>query len=49
MNENLSSNNIDTDNVNLNTQEIDYQNLISRLKEISAKISLIEKKYLDKF
>ena len=33
----------------LNTEEDDYKNLMIRLKDISKSISLIEKKYLDKF
>ena len=33
----------------LNNEEDDYKNLMIRLKDISKSISLIEKKYLDKF
>ena len=43
MNENLTSNNIENDDFNLNTEECDYQNLITTLKEISATIVLLEK------
>ena len=41
----------DQENVDflLNTEEDDYKNLMIRLKDISKSISLIEKKYLDKF
>ena len=43
MNEQLTSNNIENEEFNLNTEEIDYKNLITRLKEISANIALLEK------
>ena len=33
----------------LNTEESDYKNLMIRLKDISKTISLLEKKYLNKF
>ena len=32
----------------LNTEESDYKNLITRLKEISATITSLKKQYLDK-
>ena len=49
MNEKLTSNNIDNDEFNLKTKQSDYEKLITRLKEISATISLLDKEYLDKF
>jgi len=49
MNENFTSNNFENDELNLNTEESDYKNLVSRLREISSTIALLEKRYLDKF
>jgi len=52
MNEQISSKNIqniENEECSMNAEEKDYKNLISRLKEISATITSIEKKYLDKF
>ena len=49
MNEKFTSNNIDNDELNLKTEQSDYENLIIRLKEISATIALLDKEYLDKF
>ena len=43
MSENLNKNNIENDVPNLNKQEIDYNNLIARLKEIKKDIALLEK------
>ena len=43
MNKNLNSKNLDNDKFNSNNEEIEYKNLITRLKEISEKIALIEK------
>ena len=43
MNEKFSSNNIEDDDCNLNIEESDYNNLITRLKEISTTIALLEK------
>ena len=43
MSDNLSSNNIENHEFNLNNEEIDYKNLIARLKEIKLTISLLEK------
>ena len=43
MTENLTSKNIENDEFNLNTEESDYKNLISRLKEIKTIIALLEK------
>ena len=44
----ISNNNIENDKFILNTEESDFDNLINRLKEIKATISLLEKNYLDK-
>ena len=44
MSENLNSNNIENDEFNLNNEDIDYKDLINRLKEIKSTISLLEKK-----
>jgi len=49
MDEKISSNDIDNDESILNTQEIEYKNLIIRLKEINHIITLLKKQYLDKF
>ena len=49
MNEKFTSNNYENDELNLNTEESDYKNLVSRLREISSTIALLEKRYLDKF
>ena len=44
MSENLNSNNIENDDeLNLNTQDSDYKDLITRLKEIKSTIALLEK------
>ena len=43
MNENLISNNIQNDDLNLNEEESDYKNLMTRLKEIKTTIALLEK------
>ena len=43
MSENLNSNNIENDEFNPNNEDSDYQDLITRLKEIKSKISLLEK------
>ena len=44
MNKKLNTNNIKNDEFNLNTEESDYENLITRLKEIRVTIALLEKK-----
>ena len=44
----ISNNNIENDKFILNTEESDFDNLITKLKEIKATISLLEKNYLDK-
>jgi len=49
MNEKFTSNNFENDELNLNTEESDYKNLVNRLREISSTIALLEKRYLDKF
>ena len=49
MNEKFTSNNFENDELNLNSEESDYKNLVTRLREISSKIALLEKRYLDKF
>jgi len=43
MNEQLTSNNIEIDELTLNIEESDYKNLITRLKEIKRIIALLEK------
>ena len=49
MNEEFTSNNINTDESSLSSEEFDYKNLITRLKEINLTIGLLKKQYLDKF
>jgi len=43
MSENLNSNNIENDELNQNTEDSDYKDLINKLKEIKSSISLLEK------
>tara|TARA_B100001989_G_scaffold108797_1_gene76358 strand:+ start:285 stop:428 length:144 start_codon:yes stop_codon:yes gene_type:complete len=43
MNDEFTSNNIENDDSFLNTDESDYQKLVSRLKEIKTTIALLEK------
>ena len=43
MSENLDSNNIENDEFNLNNEDIDYKDLITKLREIKSKIALLEK------
>ena len=43
MSGNLNSNNIEKDEFNVNTDDIDYQDLITKLKEIKSTIALLEK------
>ena len=43
MSENLNSSNIENDEFNLNNEESDYKDLITRLKEIKSTIALLEK------
>ena len=49
MNEKFTSINFENDELNLNTEESDYKKLVTRLREISSTIALLEKRYLDKF
>ena len=49
MNEEFTPYNVESDDFLLDTEEDDYKNLMIRLKDISKSISLLEKKYLDKF
>ena len=49
MNEKFTSNNIENDELTLNTKESDYKNLVNRLREISSTIALLENRYLDIF
>ena len=41
--ENLNSNNIENDEFNLNNEDRDYKDLVTRLKEIKSTIALLEK------
>ena len=43
MSENLNSNNIENDEFNLNTEDSDYKDLITRLREIRSNIALLKK------
>ena len=43
MSENLNSKNIENDEFNLNNEESDYKDLITRLREIKSNIALLEK------
>ena len=43
MSENFNSNNIENDEFHLKTDDIDYNDLIIRLKEIKSTIVLLEK------
>ena len=43
MSENLNSNNIENDEFNLNNEDIDYKDLIIKLKEIKTNIALLKK------
>jgi hypothetical protein len=43
MGENLNSNNIENDKFNLNNEDRDYKDLITRLQEIKSTIALLEK------
>ncbi len=49
MNEKFTTNNIENDELTLNTEESEYKNLVTRLREISSTIALLKKRYLDKF
>ena len=43
MSENLNSKNIENDEFNLTNEDIDYKDLIVKLKEIKSTIALLEK------
>ena len=43
MSGNLNSNNIEKDFFNVKTEESDYKDLITRLREIKSSIALLEK------
>ena len=43
MSQNLNSNKIENDEFNLNNEDIEYKDLINRLKEIRSTIALLEK------
>ena len=43
MSENLTSKNIENNEINNNYEDIDYKKLITRLKEMKIKITLLEK------
>ena len=43
MSENLNSNNIENDDFKLNTEDSDYKDLITKLREIKLNIALLEK------
>ena len=43
MSQNLNSNNIENDEFNLNNEDIDYKDLITRLKDIKLTIALLKK------
>ena len=43
MSENLNSNNIENDEFNLNNEDSDYKDLITKLREIKSNIALLEK------
>ena len=43
MSENLNSNYIENDQLHLNSEESDYKDLITRLREIKSNIALLEK------
>ena len=47
MNEEFILNNIENEELTMNNEESDYKNLVTRLKEISSKIALLEKTILD--
>ena len=44
----FTANNIENDELTLKNLDNDYKNLIIRLQEIRANITLLEKKYFDK-
>jgi hypothetical protein len=49
MNEEFTPYDVENKEFNLDPEEVDYKNLMIRLRDISETITLLEKKYLDKF
>ena len=49
MNQKFSTKNIENNEFVMNTKESEYSNLLDKLKSIKETITLLEKKYLDKF
>ena len=45
MSEDMISNNTQNDKTNLNNEDSDYKDLITRLKEIKSTIALLEKTF----
>ena len=43
MSENLRTNNIENDKLNLNNEDSDYKDLITKLREIKSNIALLKK------
>ena len=43
MSENLNSNNLEKNKFNVDTEESDYKNLITKLRAIKSTIALLEK------
>ena len=43
MSQNLNSNNVENDEFNLKNEDSDYQDLMTKLKEIKTTIALLEK------
>ena len=43
MTENLNSNNIENDEFNINNEDSEYKDLITRLQEIKSTIALLKK------
>ena len=43
MSQNLNSNNVENDELNLKTEDSDYKDLMKKLKEIKTTIALLEK------
>ena len=48
MDENFGSNTVENNEFSINSEESEYKNLITLLKEISSTIALLEKKYINK-
>ena len=47
MSENLNSNNFENDEFNMKNKDSNYEDLITRLKEIQSTIALLEKKIFE--